>query len=72
MSSLLWTDEGDEVALTVRGSQNALARLAQMGIEHRVMDLNLDEIFEAYVAGGKDARATEPNSPEPVSEPAGE
>lgn len=44
-------DEGDEVAITVRGSQNILARLEQLGIEHRVLDLNLDEIFEAYVAG---------------------
>ena len=25
--------------------------LGREGIEHRVVDLNLDEIFEAYVAG---------------------
>ena len=44
--------------MTIRGSQNALARLAQLQIEHRVMDLNLDEIFEAYV-GGKKQHQTE-------------
>jgi len=44
-------DEGEEVAVTVRAGQSALALVRQKGIEHRVLDLSLDEIFEAYVTG---------------------
>ncbi len=43
--------DGDSVAVTVEGYERAVDRLRRDGIEHRVVDLNLDEIFEAYVAG---------------------
>jgi ABC-2 type transport system ATP-binding protein len=42
---------GGEVAVTVENAPRALAMLEPLGIEHRVQPLNLDDIFEAYVAG---------------------
>ena len=46
-----------------------MALLERNGIEHRVVDLNLDEIFEAYVAGNRrlDDGPAE-TSPQPVAE----
>lgn len=43
--------DGEFVALTVEHAERAAQLLARQGIEARVVDLNLDEIFEAYVAG---------------------
>jgi ABC-2 type transport system ATP-binding protein len=43
--------EGDQVAIVVEGAARALDLLGRDGVEHRVVDLNLDEIFEAYVVG---------------------
>lgn len=43
--------EGNELALVVEGAEKAIERLQYEGVEHRVVDLNLDEIFEAYVMG---------------------
>ncbi len=43
--------DGDDVAFTVEGAEAALETLQREGAEHRVVDLNLDEIFEAYVTG---------------------
>jgi ABC-2 type transport system ATP-binding protein len=43
--------DGDDVAIVVDSAASALALLRREGIEYRVVDLNLDEIFEAYVAG---------------------
>jgi ABC-2 type transport system ATP-binding protein len=43
--------DGDQIAVVVEGAARALDALAREGIEHRVVDLNLDEIFEAYVVG---------------------
>ncbi len=43
--------DGDHVAMVVEDAPQALQLLGREGIEHRVVDLNLDEIFEAYVAG---------------------
>lgn len=55
--------EGDRVALVVEGAEQALGILRHEGIDHRTVDLNLDEIFEAYVAGKRsDAAATKPKS----------
>ncbi len=42
---------GDGVAAIVENAERALALLSRDRIEHRVVNLNLDEIFEAYVAG---------------------
>jgi ABC-2 type transport system ATP-binding protein len=44
-------DDGELVALTVENAERDIATLAHEGLECRVVDLNLDEIFEAYVAG---------------------
>ena len=42
---------GTEVAVTVDNASEVLNMLEVKGLEHRVVDLNLDEIFEAYVSG---------------------
>jgi ABC-2 type transport system ATP-binding protein len=54
--------DGDRVAITVHDAEHALQRLGREGIEFRVEDLNLDDIFEAYVAGkvGKAPGAAKP------------
>jgi ABC-2 type transport system ATP-binding protein len=44
-------DDGERVVLTVEQAPRAIETLEQEGIDFRVVDLNLDEIFEAYVAG---------------------
>jgi hypothetical protein len=43
--------EGRELSLVIEGAEKAIERLEYEGVEHRVVDLNLDEIFEAYVTG---------------------
>jgi ABC-2 type transport system ATP-binding protein len=43
-----------EVAVTVENATDALSRLASEGIAARVIELNLDDIFAAYVAGRAD------------------
>lgn len=61
----------EEVVATVERAPGAVELLAREGIAHRVVDLNLDEIFEAYVAGRQDLPAPEEPTPaEPASEPA--
>jgi ABC-2 type transport system ATP-binding protein len=51
--------DGDRMAVVVERAQQAIELLHRDGAEHRVVDLNLDEIFEAYVAGRHlDAPAT--------------
>jgi ABC-2 type transport system ATP-binding protein len=41
----------DEVAVTVENASAIAALLEREGVPHRVVDLNLDDIFAAYVAG---------------------
>jgi ABC-2 type transport system ATP-binding protein len=43
--------DGDQIAVVIEGAASALKTLGHEDIEHHVVDLNLDEIFEAYVAG---------------------
>jgi ABC-2 type transport system ATP-binding protein len=57
--------DGDSVAATIERSERAIELLTRDGIEHRVVDLNLDEIFEAYVAG---RRSSVTNSAVPLVE----
>jgi len=45
---------GDDVAVTVENAAAIAALLQREGLPHRVHDLNLDEIFTAYVAGNRD------------------
>jgi ABC-2 type transport system ATP-binding protein len=49
--------DGPDLALVVEEAEAIVAALEQEGVEHRVIDLNLDEIFEAYVAGKRPDRA---------------
>ncbi|MFV2070358.1 MAG: hypothetical protein ACC645_25610 [Pirellulales bacterium] len=55
----------DEVAVTVDNAPEILARLATSDFKYRVVDLNLDEIFEAYVVG----RADDLFCPHPTGDP---
>jgi len=43
--------DGDRIAVVIERAQQSLELLGREGACHRVVDLNLDEIFEAYVAG---------------------
>jgi ABC-2 type transport system ATP-binding protein len=43
--------DGERTALTVDNAQQAIATLHGIGIEPEIVDLNLDEIFEAFVIG---------------------
>jgi ABC-2 type transport system ATP-binding protein len=53
--------DGDRMAVTVERAAEAVALVAREGVEHRTVDLNLDEIFEAYVAGRRgEAAAVQP------------
>lgn len=45
-----------EVAVTVDDADEAIELLSREGIGYRVIDLNLDEIFEAFVVGCQDIR----------------
>lgn len=44
---------GDDVAVTVENAAAIAALLAREGMQHRIVELNLDEIFAAYVSGEK-------------------
>jgi ABC-2 type transport system ATP-binding protein len=44
-------DDGDRVLIVVDRADAAIQLLGYEGIEHRIIDLNLDEVFEAFVAG---------------------
>jgi ABC-2 type transport system ATP-binding protein len=55
--------DGDRMAIVVERAESALKLIGREGIEHRVVDLNLDEIFEAYVAG---QRTIGPSAPRAV------
>jgi ABC-2 type transport system ATP-binding protein len=56
-------DDGEHVAVTVESAESALDCIGRDGIEHRVVHLNLDEIFEAYVAGRRgDAASAKPRA----------
>lgn len=57
---------GDRIALTVDEAPNAIAALHQIGIEPEIVDLNLDEIFEAFVIGRPDIPAGRAGVPIPV------
>jgi len=56
--------DADRVAVVVEHAEEALVRAGAAGITPEVVDLNLDEIFEAYAIG----RTDEPARPEPAVE----
>jgi ABC-2 type transport system ATP-binding protein len=49
-----------EVAVTVENAPATIERLSAAGVIVRVIDLNLDDIFEAYVVGQPDASGASP------------
>ena len=51
--------EGDRAAVTVENAERAIGILGREGVEFRINDLNLDEIFEAYVVGRKSNDSTQ-------------
>ena len=55
--------DGEQIAIVVEAASRAIQTLAREGIEHRVVDLNLDEIFEAYVVGRRSEGLTEKAKP---------
>jgi ABC-2 type transport system ATP-binding protein len=60
--------DGDHVALIIDGAERTIDLLRRDGIEHRIVELNLDEIFEAYVAGRK-PETNEPTTTQPELQP---
>lgn len=60
-------DKERESALVVEKAQSVLEHLQREEVEHRVVDLNLDEIFEAYVAGNNEAPTSEPATTQSVT-----
>lgn len=55
--------DGGNIVATVEGAERALASLGREGVAFRVVDLNLDEIFEAYVTGRRgDATEAKPQA----------
>jgi ABC-2 type transport system ATP-binding protein len=61
-------DDGERVVLTVEQSPHAIETLGRERIDFRVADLNLDEIFEAYVAGRRSDESSVTKS-QPVLQP---
>jgi ABC-2 type transport system ATP-binding protein len=49
--------DGERMIVAVDGVAKAMELLRYEGVEFRVVDLNLDEIFEAYVVGRRDDTA---------------
>ena len=60
--------DGEYIAVVIDHAERTIELLRRDGIEHRVTDLNLDEIFEAYVAGRRPEQ-TETTAPEPELQP---
>jgi ABC-2 type transport system ATP-binding protein len=59
LSVLDGRSDGERMVAVVYGAEKAVELLRYEGVDFRVVDLNLDEIFEAYVVGRRDDPATE-------------
>lgn len=59
--------DGEQVALVVENAPAVCAQLRGEGAPLRVVDLNLDEVFEAYVAGRREETAEAPPVPDVVA-----
>ncbi len=57
---------GDRTAVTLDNAPEAVAALHQIGVEPEIVDLNLDEIFEAFVIGRPEIPAGRAGVPLPV------
>ena len=61
-------EDGEEIAFVVENAVMATQSLQHKGAPHRVVELNLDEIFEAYVAGRQVMPTSSPtNEPQAAS-----
>ncbi len=59
---------GDDVAVTVQNASAIAALLQRDGVQHQIVELNLDEIFAAYVSGNRQINiAPAAAAPQPVS-----
>lgn len=47
-------DDGERMVVAIEDAEKGIEILGYEGVEYRVVDLNLDEIFEAYVVGRRD------------------
>ena len=61
-------DDGEHFVIAVEHAEKAIQLVNREGIDHRIVDLNLDEIFEAYVAGRRGNAATT-SLPQPELQP---
>jgi ABC-2 type transport system ATP-binding protein len=59
--------DGADVALVVEGAEAACEQLTREGVHYTVNDLNLDEIFEAYVVGRNEHQEPQDISPASVT-----
>jgi ABC-2 type transport system ATP-binding protein len=50
-------NDGERIAVTVEGAEVVARALSAEGVEFRAVNLNLDEIFEAYVAGRSEVQS---------------
>ena len=60
--------DGEYIAVVIDHAERAMELLRRDGVEYRATNLNLDEIFEAYVAGRRPEQ-TETTAPEPQLQP---
>lgn len=61
--------DGDKLVVAVERAESAIERLGREGVEFRVVDLNLDEIFEAYVVGRREGGAVDVAKPQAEFQP---
>jgi len=61
--------DGERMIVAVDGVAKAMELLRYEGVEFRVVDLNLDEIFEAYVVGRREGGAVDEANPQAALEP---
>jgi len=59
LSALDIRQDGDRAVVVIEGAEKAREILGYEGVDFRIVDLNLDEIFEAYVVGRRDEPAAE-------------
>ena len=64
-------DDGERIVVTVADAPKAIEVLRYEGVDFQVVDLNLDEIFEAYVVGRRDDDAAATAKPQAELQPQG-
>jgi hypothetical protein len=55
-------EDADRMVVAVEKAETAREILGYEGVDYRIVDLNLDEIFEAYVVGRRDDEIGEPQA----------